>query len=202
MEFLLEYIQAHIAYAPYLIFGLLLFGGINLPISEDVMLLTSALLAAKHPDMLLPLFFGVFLGAYCSDLVCYFFLGRYLGNKVFQIPFFAKFVSKERIHKIGLFYQKYGPWALIAGRFIPFGVRNALFFTAGLAKMNAWTFVLSDLLACLISTSTYFYLYYTFGEQAVAAIQRGNRVLLFLLPALLLAWWLYSRRALRKSSPR
>ena len=195
MESLLEFIHAHVAEAPYLIFGLLLLAGFGLPISEDVMLLASALLAAKNPDQLAPLFTGVFLGAWFSDLICYAFLGRYLGNKVFQIKFFSKLVNQKHIQKVGQFYQQYGVVVLLVGRFIPFGVRNALFFTAGLSKMNAWKFALADLLACLLSCSTYFTLYYTFGERAVDAVQKGNRVLLLLLPLALLVWWFYYRRA-------
>ena len=194
VETLLEFIHAHVAEAPYLIFGLLLLAGFGLPVSEDVMLLASALLAAKHPDQLAPLFTGVFLGAYFSDLICYAFLGRYLGNKVFQIRFFSKLVKQKRIEKVGRFYQKYGVIVLLVGRFIPFGVRNALFFTAGLSKMNVWKFALTDLLACLLSCSAYFAVYYTFGENAVEMIQKGNRALLLLLPLALLVCWFYCRR--------
>ena len=194
VESLLEFIHAHVDQAPYLIFGLLLLAGFGLPVSEDVMLLASALLAFKHPDQLAPLFTGVFLGAWFSDFICYTFLGRYLGNKVFQIKFFSKLVNQNHIEKVGRFYQKYGVIVLLIGRFIPFGVRNALFFTAGLSKMNAWKFALTDFFACLLSCGTYFYLYYTFGERAVDSVQKSNQVLLFLLPLAMLVCWFYYRR--------
>ena len=57
-------------------------------------------------------------------------------------------VSKEKVNQISDFYKKYGMITLMGGRFIPFGVRNALFLTAGLGKMNFFKFALSDLIAC------------------------------------------------------
>ena len=33
------------------------------------------------------------------------------------------------------FYKKYGALTLVIGRFIPFGVRNAIFLTSGISKM-------------------------------------------------------------------
>ncbi|MCP4911799.1 MAG: DedA family protein [Oligoflexia bacterium] len=177
MEAILADIQANVQYAPYIIFGLLLLAGFNLPVSEDVMLFTSAILAAKNPEYTYLLFAGVFLGAYFSDLICYGFIGRYLGPKLFEIKFFANMVPPERIEKVNQFYSKYGVATLIIGRFIPFGVRNALFLTAGLGKMNAWKFALSDLLACTISCVTFFYLYYTFGESVIEIVKKGNIVI-------------------------
>lgn len=186
MEAILADIQANVQYAPYIIFGLLLLAGFNLPVSEDVMLFTSAILAAKNPEYKYLLFTGVFLGAYFSDLICYGFIGRYLGPKLFEIKFFANMVPPERIEKVNQFYAKYGVATLIIGRFIPFGVRNALFLTAGLGKMNAWKFALSDLLACTISCVTFFYLYYTFGESVIEIVKKGNIVIfsVFLLAGL------------------
>ena len=180
MEFFneaMQMINANVAMAPYIIFGLLFLAGFNIPVSEDVMLFTSAMLAAKNPDHLWPLFTGVFAGAYISDLICYGFLGRYLGQKLFKINFFANMVSQERLDTINSFFKKYGVFTLIFGRFIPFGVRNGLFLAAGLGKMNAWKFALSDLLACTISCVTYFWVYYTYGETAIYYVKKGNYVI-------------------------
>ncbi len=177
MEQALELINSNIVLAPYIIFGLLFLAGFNIPVSEDIMLFTSALLAVKNPDYLIPLFTAVFLGAYISDLICYGFMGRYLGPKLFKIKFFASMASPEKLEKVNFFFKKYGVLTLIFGRFIPFGFRNALFLSAGLGKMNAWKFALSDLLACTISCVTYFYIYYSFGELAVEYVKKSNYVI-------------------------
>ncbi|MGI4993680.1 DedA family protein [Halobacteriovorax sp. GFR7] len=180
MEFIdqiMLYINTHVHMAPFIIFGLLLLAGFNIPISEDLMLFTSAILAAKNPDYLYPLFFGVFLGAYLSDLICYGFIGRYLGPKIFKINFFASMVTQERLDMVNAFFKKYGVFTLIFGRFVPFGFRNALFLSAGLGRMNAWKFALSDLLAATVSCVVYFTVYYKFGETAIEYIKKSNYVI-------------------------
>ncbi len=177
LEAALEYINANAANAPYIIFGLLLLAGFNIPVSEDVMLFTSALLAAKNPDLLYPLFFAVFAGAYISDVICYAFMGRFLGEKIFRNKFLKSMAPPEKIEKINQFYSKYGIITLILGRFIPFGVRNALFLTAGLGKMNAVKFCVADFIACIISCLCFFTLYYTFGESVIEYVKKFNVII-------------------------
>ncbi|WP_432745846.1 VTT domain-containing protein [Methylobacter sp. G7] len=116
MEELIHLIQTNIPYAPYIIFGALMLAGLNIPISEDAMLFVSAVLANTYPDYLVQLFIAVYLGAYLSDLVCY-WLGRILGAKLFEIRFFANRVSAQRIGKIHLFYEKYGLITILVGRY-------------------------------------------------------------------------------------
>lgn len=67
MTELVAFIQSHVEYAPFIIFGLLLLAGFNIPISEDGMLFITASLAAKNPEYLPQLFAGVYFGAYFSD---------------------------------------------------------------------------------------------------------------------------------------
>jgi membrane protein DedA with SNARE-associated domain len=116
------------------------------------------------------------MGAYLSDLICY-MLGRKFGPKLFEIKFFANMVPPERIDKIHNFYERYGIVTLLIGRFIPFGVRNGLFLTAGLGKMDFQKFALADLLACTISTAVFFSLYYYFGNSIIEYVKQGNIVL-------------------------
>lgn len=192
MQEIIQIIQSNIEYAHFIIFGILLLAGLNIPVSEDAMLFIAAILASSHPEYLPHLFIGVYLGAYFSDLICY-ALGRILGPKLFNIKFFANMAPPERIDKISAYYQKYGVITLILGRFIPFGVRNALFLTAGLGKMNFTKFALSDLLACTISTVSFFSLYYYYGETVIDYIKQGNRVVFGLLFVVLGVYW-YQRK--------
>lgn len=175
MEELIYLIQTNIPYAPYIIFGTLLLAGLNIPVSEDAMLFVSAVLASIYPDYLVRLFIAVYLGAYLSDLICY-WLGRILGAKLFEIRFFANIVSTQRVKKIHLFYEKYGLITILVGRFIPFGVRNGLFLTAGLGRMNFLKFALADLTACTITTISYFSLYYHYGNSVIDSIKTGNKI--------------------------
>ncbi len=197
MEYLLELVQSNVQHAPFLIFGLLLLAGLNIPVSEDGMLFISAVLASHYPDHAAALFTAVYLGAYFSDLICY-WLGRLVGPKLLEIKFFATMVTPERREKIHAYYEKYGVITLIFGRFIPFGVRNGLFLTAGLGQMNFLKFSLADLLACTISTITFFTLYYHFGKAVVSYIMEAN-VIIFGVAAVLLVGYVLIRRK-RKSA--
>ena len=176
MEALLEFIQQNVQYAPYIVFGALLLAGLNIPVSEDAMLFVCGVLAAKYPDMLISLFVAVYFGAYFSDLIC-FGLGKFLKDRIWNVKLFARFVSRDKINQVTSFYERYGVRTLIFGRFVPFGVRNALFLSAGIGDMATRYFALADLLAVTISVSIYFWLYYTFGEAVLNAIAQANVVI-------------------------
>jgi membrane protein DedA with SNARE-associated domain len=194
LEAALEYIYANANNAPYIIFGLLLLAGFNIPVSEDIMLFTSALLAAKNPELLYPLFFAVFAGAYLSDVICYAFMGRFLGEKIFRNKFLKSMAPPEKIEQINKFYAKYGIITLILGRFIPFGVRNALFLTAGLGKMNAVKFCVADFIACSISCISFFALYYTFGESVIEYVKKFNVIIFSIAAVVGVIFYLRNRR--------
>lgn len=196
MEHILTLINSNVQYAPLIIFGGLLLAGFNVPVSEDGMLFISALLAAKNPDKLPWLFIGVYAGAYLSDLISY-WLGRILGNNIWERKFFARMISKKKVQKIHNFYGKYGMVTLIVGRFIPFGVRNGLFLTAGLGKMNFLRFSLYDLLACTISSVTFFTIYYKYGDSVVEYVKRGN-IILFSVVAILVITFFVVRKLRKK----
>lgn len=192
MDELILYIQNHIEYSPIIIFGALLLAGLNIPVSEDGMLFISASLAAKNPHMLANLFIAVYLGAYFSDLICY-CLGRFVGPKLLHMKFFARMVRQEQIDKIHDYYQRYGIFTLILGRFIPFGVRNGLFLTAGLGKMNAVKFAGADLLACTVSSVTFFSLYYRYGTTVIDYVKEFN-IVVFIFGALMMGYFYLRKR--------
>lgn len=193
MDIFLTFIQAHTEYAPWIIFGALLLAGFNIPVSEDAMLFISALLARNSPEHLPQLFLGVYLGAFFSDLICY-SIGRFLGPKVAHTPFFSKWVPDERINKIHSYYEKYGIATLIVGRFIPFGVRNGLFLTAGLGSMSFVKFFISDLFACTLSTVIFFTIYYHYGQTVIDTVRTANTALFVIALLAALLFYIKSRK--------
>ena len=166
MESLLEFITAHADTAHWFIFGALLLAGFNIPlVSEDLMLIASGVLASTLPPQFgIKLFIFTFLGCYLSDWICY-FLGRTLGLKLLTLKWFSRAIKASKLKKVQHFYSKYGIWTLGVGRFIPFGVRNVLFFSAGMGKMNFLKFIISDGIACIISNFTLFFLSYSFAKN-------------------------------------
>lgn len=165
MEQIIQFIFEHSQYSHWIVFGALMLAGFNVPISEDLMIIFSAVLAATViPENTYKLFTAVFLGCYLSDWVCY-WIGRYFGPKLWNIRWFAKTFDRRKIDQVHSYYERYGFFTLLFGRFIPFGVRNALFLTAGLGRMSFKKFLLSDGIACAISNTALFTLSYTVGKN-------------------------------------
>ena len=165
MESFFSYICENASYAQWIIFCLLLLTGLNLPISEDLMLLGGGAIASTCiPDHALRLYIWIFLGCYLSAWEAY-WIGRLLGPRLYHIPIFKSVVTPHRLDVLRYYYAKFGFFTFIVGRFCPGGIRNALFMSSGLTKMPFYLFILRDGLACLISTSILFHIGYQFGQN-------------------------------------
>ena len=162
---IMELILPHLPYAPFIAFFLILLAGMNLPISTDVIMVTSAFIAGSiAPELTIPLYLSILLGSYFSAWISYWF-GRLIGNYMLQFSFFQKMFPLARLQKIEAFYQKKGLLALIVGRFIPFGTRNCIFMTTGLSKTSFTQFALRDAIACPIWATTSFTLFHHLGAN-------------------------------------
>jgi membrane-associated protein len=197
MDTLIQFLFDNAHYAHWMIFGALMLAGFNIPISEDLMIILSAVLAATVvPENTIILFVTVFLGCYLSDWVCY-WIGRKFGPKLWQMKWFAKTVNKKKLDLIHNYYEKYGFWTLLIGRFIPFGVRNCLFLTAGAGKMHFGKFILSDGIACIISNTALFTLAFYAGrnhEELLQFIKTFNIFLFILFLVLIIGLIWYKRK--------
>ncbi|HPE85571.1 MAG TPA: DedA family protein [Chlamydiales bacterium] len=161
MEALANFISAHQSYAHWLIFGSILLAGFGIPISIDVVMICSALLAANIiPENVGILFSFTLVGCLLSAWIAY-WLGRTAGPKLIKLPVLRTALSEKRLEKTKAFYQKYGFWTFIVGRFIPFGVRNCIFMSSGLSRMAFWKFALFDFIACALWASIAFYAFYS-----------------------------------------
>ncbi|PIS02623.1 MAG: DedA family protein [Chlamydiae bacterium CG10_big_fil_rev_8_21_14_0_10_42_34] len=200
MESIIQFIFEHAQHAHWIVFGALMLAGLNIPVSEDLMIIFSAVIAATViPENTYKLFAAVFLGCYLSDWVCY-WIGRHFGPKLWNISWFAKTFDKKKINTIEQYYEKYGFLTLLVGRLIPFGVRNCLFLTAGLGKMPFSRFILSDGIACIISNTALFTLAYTVGKNYEALISTLKTFNIFLFSAFLVAiisfiWYKRTKKA-------
>ncbi len=181
MDTLIDWIVKHAATAHWFIFASILLAGLNIPISADVIIIISAILAATVvPENVWLLFFSVFIGCALSAQLAY-WTGRLIGPQLLRIRYFAKLLQPARLAKIQAFYENHGFSTLIIGRFIPFGVRNAIFMTTGISKANFGKFVLRDSIACFIWTATCFSIFYALGNnyQQLKAYVHIVNILLF-----------------------
>lgn len=179
MEWISDILYQNIGYLPFISFGLLMLAGFNIPISEDIVVIMSGIIAGSYPNEVNPfyVYLGIYVGAYLGDFVSY-FLGYFLGDKIFKIKFISKWVKPSLLEKVALYINSYGVFTLMVGRFIPFGIRNALFLTCGLSKMKFLKFALTDGFACLLSTGTSFTLSYFFGNIVLDWVKKFQVTLL------------------------
>ncbi len=194
MAHLIEWITSHAAHAHFLIFGSLMLAGFNVPISEDLLIIIGGLLAATVvPENTYLIFTFIFLGCYLSDWVSY-WIGRKFGRKLLHLRWFARSIPEKRIIQTEKFYEKYGFFTLLFGRFIPFGVRNCLFITAGIGKMPFGKFLLSDGIACAVSNTILFWTTFFLGKNyhsLLVHIRRANIIIfsLFIVTIIGIIWY-------------
>ncbi|MCB1181642.1 MAG: DedA family protein [Chlamydiia bacterium] len=196
------FITENAHFAHYVVFGFLILAGFNLPISEDLLIICSGVLAGTViPENTWKLFTALFLGAYLSDIMVYGF-GYRFGHNLWKIKWVAQMISKEKIESVRSYYRQFGVLTLIIGRFIPFGVRNCLFLTAGMAKMYPWKFIVADGIACSISVTTLFTLSYFCGMNSSNLGQHVKfvKILIFSVFGIaLLAFIWYKRAKIRRA---
>lgn len=162
---LFDFVCDNSAYAHYIISALILLAGLNVPLSEDVLLLIAGAIASTcFPQSALYMYAWVFAACLIAGWEAY-WIGRIIGPKLLTIRWFNHVLSEERLKKMKVFYQKYGLLSFVVGRFIPGGVRNALFMSSGLTKMPFPLFVFRDFIGGLLATGTIFYLGYAFGSN-------------------------------------
>ena len=165
MEWFLSTVTEHAAYAHWWVFAALMLAGLNLPISEELVLLVGGVAASSVAAAgTIKIYLFIFAGAYISDWMVYFF-GRLLGPRLWRIGWFRRTVKQRRLKQMEQYYERFGPLTLLIGRFIPFGVRNCLFMSAGMARMPFLKFGIADAIACFTSTSVLFWLAYAFGRN-------------------------------------
>ena len=152
--------------APYvhlIAFGLLVLSGLNFPVSEDLVIIISASIAATViPQNCIIIFIGCFLGAFLSDSLAY-TVGRIGGRRLLESSLVRRLFHADRILTVENYFIKYGGKTLFFGRFVPFGVRNVLFMTSGFVRMKYIKFFIIDLCAVSITSTILFSIGYTLG---------------------------------------
>jgi len=194
MLFLME----HGAWAPLVVFSMICLTGCMVPISEDIVILASGWLAgAIMPERALLLFTSGLAGAYIADLGI-FYSGRAF-TRAQVLGWRQRLVQRAESAKQLL--HRWGLPVLILGRFIPFGFRTGLFFTAGLSRMSPLRFAIVNIVGCLCTHTLLFGAAF-WGQHYIVAwlplIKRLQLALFLLVLALLsVGWLLWHRRRAR-----
>ena len=143
----------------------LLLGGIGFPFPEDAILICSGFFIAQKTLNPLPTLIIVFAGVILSDIII-FSLGRHYGRRIVTHPWFGSIISEKRLMVIEQRFNIYGPWVILIGRQL-FGIRGQILLMAGIMRMPLLSYLLSDILAALITMGIMITVGYT-GGKAIA----------------------------------
>jgi len=163
-------------YYPLVAFLGLLLAGCNLPVSEDLIIITGAILSHEMPSIMIPSLIAIYAGVTLTDFFMYWIGGR-VRSGASKTGFFIKMIPEKALDKMHHYLDKYGIFTFIVGRFIPFGFRNTMFFSSGFFKLRLREFIIYDLIAAAISINTLFFLTYHFGENARKPIKIAGIIL-------------------------
>ena len=151
--------------------------------------------------MSLPLTMVTLVSAAVLGDNCNYWIGRYLGPKVFGWEQ-SRFFNKAAFDKTHAFYEKYGPLTIIIARFMPF-VRTFAPFVAGVGAMTYSKYLFFSVLSALIwvcnLTTLGFLINNTPWVKANFSLVTLAMIVVPALPAVItvLRGWLRSRQAAR-----
>jgi len=174
------FLSGYIQYYPLAAFVCLLLAGCNIPISEDLIIITGAILSEEKSFLLVPNLIAIYIGVIASDFLVY-WIGTRVRKGTAKSSYFSALVPERAMKKMHDKLDKYGIFTFIVCRFIPFGVRNSLFFTSGFFSLRLRVFALYDIVAAMISVNTLFFLAYFLGDDVKKPLKIAGVVLFILL---------------------
>ena len=190
-------LNQYIDYFPLVAFLGLLLAGLNFPVSEDLIIITGAILCHKKPSLLPAVLGVIYFGVLITDFFVY-WVGTKVRKGTGKIHFFSRMIPEKAMDKMHEKLNKYGIFTFIVCRFIPFGVRNTLFFTSGFFSLRLRSFIVFDLIAAMISVNTLFFLVYSFGEVVRRPIKIAGIILFIALVSAIISFLLHFFIAWRK----
>ncbi|MBX9767376.1 MAG: DedA family protein [Bdellovibrionales bacterium] len=178
------------AYA--VIFGVLFFCGLGLPIPEDITLIAAGFLSSSgnisFEGAMAVGFFGVLVG----DTILY-CIGRNFGRRVFTWPGFRRIFTEARILKAETRIRAHGRTICFWARFLP-GLRAPIYLTVGVMKVGFFNFFLLDGLAALISVPVWIFLGNFFGNNLDEAFRIAHDIQMVILGIVLVACLYFGRK--------
>ncbi|MCK9220728.1 MAG: DedA family protein [Bacteroidales bacterium] len=134
----------------------------------DALLFTAGLLCNTQLEISIYwLVISVALAAIVGNITG-FFTGKYLGKRIFQKKD-TRFFKQEHIQKTHQYYEKYGGFALIGGRFLPV-IRTFVPILAGAIDMNFWKFTLFNCCGAILWSGTFIPMGYLIGRKFPASL--------------------------------
>ena len=146
VEGVVEYIRGYGAYAAIISFLLMVLQSIIAPIPAFVITLSNAVIFGWVKGAILS-----WSSAMVGASMC-FYISRILGRDVVE-----KLNSKGALKNIDVFFEKYGNYAVLVARLLPFISFDLVSYAAGLTSMNFASFFIATGIGQLPATIVYSY---------------------------------------------
>ena len=150
-------------YKSVALFVLLALGIVGLPIPDETLLTFAGALVAKGHLNGYSVIFSAYMGSILGVSLSY-LIGRTAGSYLVKKYGYRFGLTKERIDKVHLWFEKIGKWTLFVGYFIP-GVRHLTGYVAGTTELCFFQFGLFAYLGALLWSSLFLALGYFSGQH-------------------------------------
>ena len=194
---LLDFLTAF-AYDPLAFYGLIIFlmtlTTLGVPISEELVIISAALVAymGAHPELYPTPPFAVesgqspvrasttalvcFLAVFLSDMLVY-MIGFIFRGKIINHPIIKKYISKKRKEKIDMWMSRYGAFVSGMFRFTP-GLRFIGYLTCGVARIPVHKFILINGGVALLVVPSQVFIISIYGEAIIVNLKLVSITLL------------------------
>ncbi len=131
----------------------------------DSLLFATGALAASGSLNVVTIFLLLSAAAVLGDTVNY-WIGYFVGPKVFHAEKKSRFFKKEYLDRTHRFYEKYGGKTIILARFVPI-VRTFAPFVAGIGRMSYGRFLFYNVIGGVVWIALFVFGGYWFGNLPV-----------------------------------
>ena len=190
----------HFTYAA--IFGLLLAGGVGVPVPEELVQLTAGYLARRGVLQFVPALVVAWAGLVGGDYLL-FRLGRKLGPRVLESAHVRRVLTPSRRAFIDRHFSRHAVLTIMAARHAS-GFRLPVFAMAGASGVRGATFLLADGISAMLSVPVVVALGWYFAghiEQIKKDIHAAELVVGLAAVAFFAGWALVVRRRERRAAP-
>lgn len=159
----------------------------------DSLIFAAGALAIAYGSFNIWFLFIIFVSAAIIGDTVNYWIGHYIGPKVFKKED-SRLFKKKYLDEAHIFYEKHGAKAIVLARFIPI-LRAFAPFVAGVGEMNYRKFVIYNITGALAWVSIFLALGYMFGDLQIV---KDNITLVFIAIIVisfipLVASWLWER---------
>lgn len=139
------------------------------------------------------------IAAVLGDTANY-WIGHYIGPRVFREEGRSRLFKKEHLDKTHVFYERHGGKTIIIARFIPI-IRTFAPFVAGVGKMSYWKFISFNVIGGIGWVMMFVLGGYFFGNISFVKKNFSVVVIAIVLISLLPAFFEWARQRRRSRKP-